>query len=757
MTENSDSKAKSSSSISPIKKSPKKVEYAFGTPSHYHHAYSEFSHIKDNSKNFAIDLAIGNDQKDYDEFQDASSLRRSMGERLLKKSNNEYIKKVKKNKKNSLTKRKSGNKKNEEDEDDEDIEEDEEDEEEEEEEKDDEYSNASSLQICTRIPCQQVIRAIAELQLKNKTERIELEENIAKGQHEIGVLARDLSNIENNLATLTELNNSLVSKYESLELKLESLEKEKEDQINEKNELNSKIMILELEYQKRMREYEKVNKSLIDVKWKKKKEMQIHNSKSGLSFVPSEILDQKIVPSSNQTPANSTSSSFNSSTSTINIDNLQSKLENQIIGIDSAKFDKEITSDTNYSILSSLKVRDYIERPPELKTLPIPLQEILYETNRNNNKKLDKYSEKFFEKEIKNSLKSWDELKDFELTSSIITSNLHGVTHSSSTSTLSEKDLIYPDEFTKTKVKYLNKVIEQNNATKKKSEDEDDPTTLSPPSSASLISKATLNQSLKKLNTLSNKALNKKYNSVLQPSLHKSQCISTKEFFQTSKLATKTMKNSSSSNSILQPSLLQLSSTFSTSTLSSSTLNPTNATTLKSMNSYEVSTLTPHRLDLINSIHSLINYTTPAPTEKEIPFVRSCYSPNNLPNNPPYSSQDECKNVRTELVKSRAPDKLSLPPSRALSPHSSLNNARSPLKPSQNSHLQTKASLKKTLSVGEKGMSNEIESFVSSFFSSINNEAELPFNDDEILGKLYDDGIYIAGNFSFTFFYNITI
>lgn len=137
-------------------------------------------------------------------------------------------------------------------------------------------------------------------------------------------------------------------------------------------------MLLEVERQKCNRSLEKAQKALSDTRWKKKKETQAQDAESGLSFPVSEIADARI--------KHTDSASVKSS-------------------LDVYK--------TNYNELTDVHVVDVNERPPEIITLPLPLQLDFFQAAGSLERKVefDRYSRKHYQKMVDHSLQSWERLQ----------------------------------------------------------------------------------------------------------------------------------------------------------------------------------------------------------------------------------------------------------------------------------------------------------------------------------------------------------
>ncbi len=184
------------------KRVPKKKYYPFGTPSHTHHAYSVFAHLKAESKSFAIQLATATD----------------IEPEVVVEKRRRIVKKPKKVKGGEQPE-----------------------DEKEEEVAADEIPDLEGEAPCVLLPCQLVLKQIVEVQAKNKMEKYELEDHYEQLMEELTSAEQDIASSEVRLKSLTEVGNQLESTLEKLSVKVESIEKTKDSLNNERSDANNKV------------------------------------------------------------------------------------------------------------------------------------------------------------------------------------------------------------------------------------------------------------------------------------------------------------------------------------------------------------------------------------------------------------------------------------------------------------------------------------------------------------------------------------
>lgn len=205
-------------SISSTRKSPKKVYQPFGTASHSSHAFSEFSHLDPGSRSFATEIASTKEHiiinQPVEEEETQPKKRRPPSRNKAKKSQHKISKE---NGEDSA----------------------------EEEKNDDE----EELEQCTKAPCLQVVRAIAELEMKNESERLDLEDEAEQLTQDLQHSCQEVLQSEARLSKLNELGDQLEMALSKILTQVEELEKKNQGLVDERTEINSKVklhLILEL-------------------------------------------------------------------------------------------------------------------------------------------------------------------------------------------------------------------------------------------------------------------------------------------------------------------------------------------------------------------------------------------------------------------------------------------------------------------------------------------------------------------------------
>lgn len=331
---------------SPQKRVAKKKYYPFGTPSHVNHAFSEFSHLPVTTRNFAMELATATDIK-ADVVEEAPERKPRRTVAIPKKKSSQA-----------------------------------DDDGEDEDEGSKSKAETSELAPCTKIPCQLVIRAIADIEYKNEVEKLDLEDETERLFSDLKAYEQDVASSEQRLEQMTEFGNQLEIKFNQIMSKVEQLEKTKEQLMSERTEINSKLMLLEVERQKANRRLDKASKQLADARWRKKKKSQLQDVEQGLSFPPSEIAENKILQADEKT--------------------IQSQID---------------IYTTPAPLLVSEKAVDLLEKPLPVKTVPTYLQEKFFEKP----EAFDHYTTRHYEKLIQHSLDSWKHTEGTTLAHSVDT------------------------------------------------------------------------------------------------------------------------------------------------------------------------------------------------------------------------------------------------------------------------------------------------------------------------------------------------
>jgi hypothetical protein len=171
------------------KQSPKK-QYPFGTPTHQSFAFSAFSHLSLDNREFALKLALTTDE-------------------MINKEN------VSEKKKKLLRKSPKPIGTN--------------------------NDNSDGLEPCSKFGCLNAVKAIAETKFRNQNEKQEIEGETERLMDDLRTNQQEVGSAEGKLARLSEVGNQLELKLNQLMVKVESLERTKENLNNERNDMNNKV------------------------------------------------------------------------------------------------------------------------------------------------------------------------------------------------------------------------------------------------------------------------------------------------------------------------------------------------------------------------------------------------------------------------------------------------------------------------------------------------------------------------------------
>lgn len=190
----------------------KKKHYPFGTPSHTSHPFSAFAHIQGKDNNaFAKSLAM------------ATGIHAEIVEETPTR-----FQKPKKDTISKSTRRRVSSA---------------DDGEEEEESPLDDIPDLEGMEPCKQAPCQAVLKALLDVQLKNKLERIEIEDEHDRLTEDLETLQEEVATAEANVDKKMEMANQLETTLNKLLEKVEKLEQNKEFLTKERNDINNKVKL----------------------------------------------------------------------------------------------------------------------------------------------------------------------------------------------------------------------------------------------------------------------------------------------------------------------------------------------------------------------------------------------------------------------------------------------------------------------------------------------------------------------------------
>ena len=187
------------------KRVAKKKYFPFGTPSHLNHAFSQFSHLNTETKGFAIGLATATDVE---------------AEVIEVKPQRRVVKRPPKPSMSSALGSKSADELD---------------------PVNDGIPDAEGMEPCKQLPCQQVVKAIIDLQYQNEVERDEIEEEYQRLLLELEVAQKRIVTEEEKLVQLNEIGNQLEQRHNKLIGNVETLEATREALHTERSDINNKV------------------------------------------------------------------------------------------------------------------------------------------------------------------------------------------------------------------------------------------------------------------------------------------------------------------------------------------------------------------------------------------------------------------------------------------------------------------------------------------------------------------------------------
>lgn len=182
----------------------KKKYYPFGTPTHSSNAYSKFAHIQNaHTQEFASLLASPTRSFEVHEpAPEKRAKRRSVSPSKKPKGKGDAGKEV-----------------------------------------DDPAAipDTEGLEPCTKIPCQQVLRAIVDIQYKNEVERDEIEDEYERLLLELATTEQEIGAAEAKFVLLNDISGQLETRANQLNERANTLQSTKEAQDSERNDINGKV------------------------------------------------------------------------------------------------------------------------------------------------------------------------------------------------------------------------------------------------------------------------------------------------------------------------------------------------------------------------------------------------------------------------------------------------------------------------------------------------------------------------------------
>ena len=188
---------------SPSKKGKKKY-YPFGTPNHTSQAFSTFAHLKNqHTQEFAAQLAYSSTT--YEAIEIAEVKPKKVAKRATSKTATSTAAAIVENPIAAIP-------------------------------------DTEGLEPCTKIPCQLVLRAMADIQFRNEVERDEIEDEYERLLQELVVSEQEMAAAEAKMVLLNDVGSQLEQKHDQLVEKVTTLERTKDSQDSERNDINNKVL-----------------------------------------------------------------------------------------------------------------------------------------------------------------------------------------------------------------------------------------------------------------------------------------------------------------------------------------------------------------------------------------------------------------------------------------------------------------------------------------------------------------------------------
>ena len=105
-----------------------------------------------------------------------------------------------------------------------------------------EIPDAEGLEPCTKIACQQVLRSLADIQVKNEVERDEIEDEYERLLQDLALAEQEIAAAEAKMQGLNEVGSQLEMRFNQLTEKVDTLQNTKDSQDIERNDINGKVI-----------------------------------------------------------------------------------------------------------------------------------------------------------------------------------------------------------------------------------------------------------------------------------------------------------------------------------------------------------------------------------------------------------------------------------------------------------------------------------------------------------------------------------
>ena len=101
--------------------------------------------------------------------------------------------------------------------------------------------DAEGLGPCKQLPCQTVLKQLLDIQLRNRIERLDIEDEHARLSEDLEQLHEEVLVQESNVEKKQDMGNQLENTLNKLLVKVEKLEHNKEFLTRERNDINNKV------------------------------------------------------------------------------------------------------------------------------------------------------------------------------------------------------------------------------------------------------------------------------------------------------------------------------------------------------------------------------------------------------------------------------------------------------------------------------------------------------------------------------------
>lgn len=101
--------------------------------------------------------------------------------------------------------------------------------------------DTEGVEPCTKIACQMVLRAMADIQFRNEVERDEIEDEYERLLQELAATEQEIATADAKFVALNDIGSQLEMRANQLHEKVDALQTLKDAQDSERNDINSKV------------------------------------------------------------------------------------------------------------------------------------------------------------------------------------------------------------------------------------------------------------------------------------------------------------------------------------------------------------------------------------------------------------------------------------------------------------------------------------------------------------------------------------